>query len=190
MGFADYLGDMMPWDAVSNLSQLEFDGKCIVGNGYRIFCEQDVEIQQNAVIMGDVKFGKGCRLGPFSFLRGPLILGDNVKIGPYVEVTRSIVLDNTIIAHKNIIVDSMIGSNVHFSGFATTCNLPTGRAFVKACFNDLVVELDHKYGCAIEDHVDLGINVFVMPGAHIGSGEAVLGPSIVYGRGKVKSCVR
>ena len=135
----------------------------------------------------DVVTGPGCRIGPFSVLRGPMILGDNVKIGPHAEIARTIILDNTVIAHKNVILDSIIGESAHISGRVGTANKPTGRNTINGFFNDKATVLSNRYGCSIGDHADLGVDIIIMPGSHIKENSTTFGPSIIYGNGKVRN---
>ena len=142
--------------------------------------------QSHCVLQGDIVFGQNVTIGPFSFLRGPLVIGDNVKIGPYVELARSIVMDGAKISHKNIVVDSVIGENVHLSGFVTTCNVCTGRDYVKARYPGITLHMPRKYGCSIDSDADIGAGVYIMPGAHIRAGAKIPGPCVVYGHNQIR----
>lgn len=129
---------------------------------------------------GPIFLGDGVRIGPYSMLRGPLYIGAGSKIGPYCEVTRSFVGKGSVIAHKNIIPDTVIYDNVWISGGVIVCNVRLDKRSVRLPWGD---ELRHRdaFGAVIEDDARLGVNVILMPGTVIKRGVHVLGPSSVSG---------
>jgi acetyltransferase-like isoleucine patch superfamily enzyme len=90
-----------------------FSHNVIVGDNVRIkaFCHlEDVDIQNNAVV------------GPFARIRGGSVIGENVKIGNFVEVKKSILGKSTKAAHLTYIGDAEIGENVNFGAGSVICN--------------------------------------------------------------------
>lgn len=84
--------------------------------------EADTVILPNVYINGKNKIGKNCKIGPFSHLRGDVILEDNVKIGNFVELKNARVKSNTNICHLSYIGDSEIGENVNIGAGTITAN--------------------------------------------------------------------
>ena len=76
-----------------------------------VYASDSVEIQPYALFSGLVILEDGVKIGPYSLLRGPIFVGKNSIIGPHCEIIRSIVLENSIVAHKNTLGETIIGNN-------------------------------------------------------------------------------
>jgi len=76
----------------------------------------------NTTISTDAKIGSNCTIGPFSYLRPGTQLADNVKIGDFVEIKKSIVGENSKIPHLSYIGDCTIGESVNVGAGTITCN--------------------------------------------------------------------
>jgi NDP-sugar pyrophosphorylase family protein len=136
------------------------------------------------IFQDQIYIGKNVQIGPYSFLRGPCIIGDNVKIGPYCEITRSIIMNNTVIAHKNIIPDSIIGENSWLAGMSTICNMRLDKKNIKVYFKNKFKKINkNKFGAIIGHNVKIGVNVFLMPGSYIASNTTYLGPNTIHKNG-------
>ncbi len=85
----------------------------------------------------ETKIGKNCKIGPFSHIRKGVILKDNVRIGNFVEIKKSIIGENTKINHHSYIGDSEIGKNVNIGAGTITCNYD-GRKKRKTIIEDNV----------------------------------------------------
>lgn len=84
--------------------------------------EADTVIYPSCYITGKNKIGKSCKIGPFAHLRGDVTLEDNVKIGNFVEVKKSVIKANTNACHLSYIGDSEIGSEVNIGAGTITAN--------------------------------------------------------------------
>lgn len=65
---------------------------------------------------------KGCSVGPFSHLRPETVLKNNVKIGNFVEVKKSVIGENTKASHLTYIGDTEIGKDANIGAGTITCN--------------------------------------------------------------------
>lgn len=114
----------------------------------------DNEIHPTAVIVGDVKLGRGNKILPYCVLEGPLEIGDNNVIGPHVTIgtpgenSREPLYDAT---EKRIV----IGNNTVIREFSTV---------QKPCFTDTT---------------KIGSDVFLMHGVHIPH-DAILEDKVVF----------
>jgi carbonic anhydrase/acetyltransferase-like protein (isoleucine patch superfamily) len=61
-----------------------------------------------------VQIGQNCSIDPTAILQGPVILGDNVTIGPGCVVTQAILGDNVTLPHSNHVHMSVIGDHCAF----------------------------------------------------------------------------
>jgi len=107
--------------------------------------------------------GAGATVGPFAYLRPGTVLGENGKIGTFVETKNSTIGDGSKVPHLSYIGDATIGRGVNLGAGAITAN-----------YDDLA-----KHRTEIGDEVHSGShNVFVAPvkighGAKTGAGAVV-----------------
>ncbi|MCK5877882.1 MAG: bifunctional UDP-N-acetylglucosamine diphosphorylase/glucosamine-1-phosphate N-acetyltransferase GlmU [Candidatus Marithrix sp.] len=122
----------------------------------------DVEILSNCVIE-NVVIGTGCKIGPFARLRPETELAEQVHIGNFVELKKSVVAKGSKINHLSYIGDSEIGSNVNIGAGTITCNYDGAN----------------KHKTIIKDNVFVGSDtqliapVTVENGATIGAGSTI-----------------
>jgi bifunctional UDP-N-acetylglucosamine pyrophosphorylase/glucosamine-1-phosphate N-acetyltransferase len=81
----------------------------------------EVEIFSHCVIE-DVIIGSGCRIGPFARLRPKTVLAEQVHIGNFVEIKKSIVAHHSKISHLSYVGDTEVGSEVNIGAGTITCN--------------------------------------------------------------------
>ena len=107
-----------------------FEGEVTLGNGVRIepnnvirdsALGDGVVVHPNCHVEGAVA-GPGCEIGPFARLRPGAELADNVKVGNFVEIKKSIVAAGSKVNHLTYIGDSDIGENVNVVAGTITCN--------------------------------------------------------------------
>lgn len=70
--------------------------------------------------------GRGCVLGPYANVRPGTTLGDDVRLGNFVEVKNSSVGDRTKISHLSYVGDAEIGRDVNIGCGFVTCNSDGG----------------------------------------------------------------
>ncbi|HBM80772.1 MAG: bifunctional UDP-N-acetylglucosamine diphosphorylase/glucosamine-1-phosphate N-acetyltransferase GlmU [Clostridiales bacterium] len=96
---------------------------CIIGPGARIvdsIIRDGVEINHSVVLQSEVK--SNTHVGPFAYIRPESVIGENVKIGDFVEVKKSSVGSYTKVSHLTYIGDSEVGENVNFGCGTITVN--------------------------------------------------------------------
>jgi len=154
------------------------------------------EVEENAVIKGVVSIGKGTVIRSGSYIVGPVIIGQDVDVGPNcyirpftaigdgchigasVEVKNSIVMKGSKIPHHNYVGDSIIGEDCNFGAGTKIANL---RLDEKDIWVGNINTGRRKFGAIIGDNVKTGINVSINVGAvignntHIGPGAVVSG---------------
>ena len=110
-----------------------------------VFLNFDTEISKNVTIHPNVVFGKGvkissaveiksfshiedceihenCVIGPFARIRGESVLGQETKVGNFVEIKKSNLDKNVKINHLSYIGDSEIGTSTNIGAGTITCN--------------------------------------------------------------------
>jgi len=82
----------------------------------------DTIVEPFTYIYGEVKIGRGCRIGPFAYLRSGTIMEDNVFLGVFTEVKQSRLCSGVRARHHSYISDAVIGRNVNIGAGTITAN--------------------------------------------------------------------
>jgi bifunctional N-acetylglucosamine-1-phosphate-uridyltransferase/glucosamine-1-phosphate-acetyltransferase GlmU-like protein len=182
------------WDLVVNLkSDLEADLR-IVGAGVQgkvhssvaiyspenVLIEAGAEIEAGAVLdarSGPIYIGPGTVIRPLSYLRGPLSIGPECRIGG--EVSHSIFHGYSNKAHFGFIGHSFIGEWVNLGAGTTNSNLKNNYGEIKVRLNNQEINTHEKFlGCFIGDYAKLGIGTLITTGAVIGVAANLFGGGV------------
>lgn len=82
--------------------------------------DDDAEIKHSVVT--EAKVGRGTKVGPFAQLRPKSELGEEVKIGNFVEVKKSKLEDESKVSHLSYIGDAFIGARTNIGCGTITVN--------------------------------------------------------------------
>jgi len=127
---------------------------CGIGN--------NVSILSNCVLES-ADIGDRCRIGPFSRVRPNSVLGNDVRIGNFVEIKESNIASGSKVNHLSYVGDSEIGNRVNVGAGVITCNYDGAN----------------KHKTIIEDDVFVGSNteivapITIKKGVTIGAGTTV-----------------
>jgi NDP-sugar pyrophosphorylase family protein len=174
----DLLKIIFPWDVLNHcLDNLLLDDDIVI--------KENVNIKGNVYIEGPVFISDGVTINPYSVIQGPVfigknslieahssitnsIIGDDVMIGKYTEVSRAVILDKTVISHRNIISNSLIGENCWVAGRTSIGSLRLDGKNAKAYFGNQRHQTDYqKYGATIESGAVIGGGVMIDSGSYI-----------------------
>jgi bifunctional UDP-N-acetylglucosamine pyrophosphorylase/glucosamine-1-phosphate N-acetyltransferase len=127
----------------------------------------DVTVGEGASVVrshgSDSVVGAGASVGPFSYLRPGTVLGDNGKIGTFVETKNARIGEGAKVPHLTYVGDGDIGEGA---------NIGAGTIF--ANYDGL-----HKHRTAVGKHAKTGANnTFVAP-VEIGDGAVTGGGTVV-----------
>ena len=91
-------------------------------------------------------------MGPFAYIRPNCCVGQNVKVGDFVEIKNSSIGDGTKLAHLTYVGDADVGQNINF-GCGT-----------------VVVNYDgkNKHRTVIEDNAFIGCNTNLVSPVKVG----------------------
>jgi len=106
------------------------EGNCVIESGAFIGAYvhlTDTHICANArilshCVMNQAKVGENSQVGPFAYLRPKTSVGDNCRVGNFVEIKNATLGNYTTAAHLAYIGDATIGNHVNFSCGAITAN--------------------------------------------------------------------
>ena len=118
--------------------------------------DDGVEILPNSVIENAV-IGKSCRIGPFARIRPESVLNDNVHVGNFVEVKKSIIGSGSKVNHLSYIGDSEIGTKTNIGAGVITCNYDGAN----------------KHKTIIGDNVFIGSDVQLVAPVSVSSGATI-----------------
>jgi len=133
------------------------EGNTVIGEG----CQIGPYVRLTNVQMGnedhlqftyahDCQIKNGCEVGPFVHFRPNTVIGNQVKVGNYMEVKNSVIGDGTKLPHLSYIGDSDVGSGVNIGCGTITVNYDgkikhrttiSDHAFV-GCNSNLIAPVD------------------------------------------------
>ena len=83
--------------------------------------EDNTTIKENCVLENST-IGKSCTIGPFARIRPDTVLKEQVGIGNFVEIKKSIIDVDSKVNHLTYIGDALIGKDVNVGAGTITCN--------------------------------------------------------------------
>lgn len=133
----------------------EIGENCVIGMGSKLV---NTKVGKNSellsVISVDAELGENVLAGPFAYIRPKSRIGNDVKVGDFVEVKNANIDEGTKIAHLTYVGDSDVGKRVNFGCGTVTVNYD-GK---------------NKHRCKIGDDVFLGCNTNLVAPVTVGNG--------------------
>ena len=163
-----------------------FEGQVTLGNNVTIKSNvvlQDVSIGDNSVIesfshLSSAIVGSNCNIGPYARLREGSEIGDNAKIGNFVETKKTKLGDGAKANHLAYLGDADIGKKTNVGAGTITCNY----------------DGTNKHKTSIGEESFIGTNsslvapVNIGKGAYVGAGSVITkdvpDEALAVGRGK------
>ncbi len=101
----------------------EIGKNCVIGP-YSFVDSSSIGNNVNIIYshISSAKIGDNCSIGPFSRIRPETELKNNVSIGNFVELKKSIIYDGTKINHLSYVGDSTVLEDVNIGAGTITCN--------------------------------------------------------------------
>ena len=133
-----------------------------------VFIGRNVKIGKDSTILPfshleDCLIGKKVTVGPFARLRPGANIGDNAKVGNFVEIKKSKIDKNSKVNHLTYIGDAEVGKDVNIGAGTITCNYD-GKNKYKTIIKD---------GAFIGSNSSLIAPVTIGKDSFIGSGSAI-----------------
>lgn len=132
---------------------------CFIGPNSRIahsIIGRGTIVEQSTVL--ESVLGAECKVGPFAYIRPGSEVKDQVKIGDFVEIKKTIIGQGSKVPHHSYLGDAEVGTGVNIGAGTITCNYD-GK---------------NKYKTVIGDRVFVGSNTNLVAPVSIGVG-AVIG---------------
>ena len=125
--------------------------------------ESGVEVQASVVL--ESKIGENTTVGPFAYIRPETSIGNNARIGDFVEIKKSTIGNGTKVSHLTYIGDAEVGSGCNF-GCGTVVVNYDGKEKHKTVIGD-----NSFIGCNtnLVSPVRVGDNTYIAAGSTITS---------------------
>ncbi len=117
----------------------------------------------NASQVYDSTIGKNTNVGPYAYVRPGCTIGNDIKVGDFVEVKNSTIGDGTKISHLTYVGDTDLGQRINLGCGTVTVNYD-GK---------------HKFRCTVEDDCFIGCNTNMIAPVTIGKGSYVAAGSTI-----------
>lgn len=145
-------------------------GNTVIGEDCVIGPDSDIEdsvIADGASVKHSVlcsaEVGSRTTVGPFAYLRPGAKLGEDVKVGDFVEVKNATIDNGSKVSHLSYVGDAKVGKNVNIGCGAITVNYDG--------YNKSVTE--------IEDDAFIGSNVNLIAPVKVGKGAFIVAGSTI-----------
>jgi bifunctional UDP-N-acetylglucosamine pyrophosphorylase/glucosamine-1-phosphate N-acetyltransferase len=135
------------------------EGNLVISNTH---LNEDVKILSFCHLDG-LEAYRGAKIGPFARVRSGAEVGQNAKIGSFVELKKSKIGNKSSVAHLSYIGDAFIGSDVNIGAGTVTSNYD-GK---------------NKHQTTIEDNVHTGANCTIVAPVTIKKGATTAANSII-----------
>ncbi|BAP18162.1 bifunctional UDP-N-acetylglucosamine diphosphorylase/glucosamine-1-phosphate N-acetyltransferase GlmU [cyanobacterium endosymbiont of Epithemia turgida] len=110
-------------------AQSHLRGDTIIGKGSIIgpgTLIENSKVGKNVIVLYSViidsQVADGCRVGPYTHLRGQARVGESSRIGNFVEIKKSIIGQKTNVAHLSYLGDATLGEGVNVGAGTITAN--------------------------------------------------------------------
>lgn len=145
-------------------------GKCVIGSDCSIgpnsliensTVHDGVELNNTQVYSSEIK--SGAHIGPFVRIRPDCVVGENVRVGNFVELKNATIGEKTSVSHLSYIGDAKFGKNINVGCGCATVNF-NGRDK-----NQTIVGDNAFIGCStyLVAPVEVGDNAFTAAGSVI-----------------------
>ena len=169
-----------PWELLDPLRQIiaalgrdlpeeEFEER-----GEGIFISRRASVAHSACIHGPCIIEEGAEVRHGAFLRGGALIGRGAVVGNSCELKNCILFDGVQVPHFNYVGDSILGFRAHLGAGAITSNVKGDRSEVYVHIDGERLPTGRKkLGAMLGDHVEVGCNAVLNPGAVVGIGARI-----------------
>ncbi|WNG44761.1 LpxA family transferase [Archangium minus] len=141
-----------------------------------VYIHRSARVEDGAILKGPALIREGCFIAAHAYLRGGVILGPQVTVGPGCELKTSIISSKSVLAHFNFVGDSIIGRGVNLEAGAVVANHWNERTdkTIRVHINGQKISTGcTKFGALIGDGARIGANAVLSPGTLLPPGAVV-----------------
>jgi len=126
-------------------------------------CQIEKEVEIRASFIYGAKIAERAKVGPFSHIRPGTFVGEDVRVGNFCEVKKSIIGQGTKVSHLSYIGDAFLGKGVNIGAGTITCNFDGIRKNITRVGDGTFVGSDTKFIAPVK----------IGKGAVIGAGSTI-----------------
>ncbi len=179
-----------PWEVLGKIKEFIVEvGPMLSPDEYeetapQVWIHKSATIYPNNYIGGPAIIGPETEVRPGAFIRGSALVGKKCVVGNSTELKNCILFDNVQVPHYNYVGDSILGHYAHMGAGSICSNVKSDKTLVVVRGSENIPTGLKKFGAILGDHVEVGCNSVLCPGA-------VLEPyAIVYPLSRVRGVVR
>jgi UDP-N-acetylglucosamine diphosphorylase / glucose-1-phosphate thymidylyltransferase / UDP-N-acetylgalactosamine diphosphorylase / glucosamine-1-phosphate N-acetyltransferase / galactosamine-1-phosphate N-acetyltransferase len=172
--------NLVPWQATTEASSIIRGLVASAGSDFILTSECAVhrtsKVEAGAELKGPCYIGPNCFVSSSALLRGGVWLEADNIVGPGCELKTVFMFSNSKVAHLNFAGDSVIGRDVNVEAGAMLANYRNERTdkAIRFRYGGKLIETGvTKFGAILGDHVRIGANAVIAPGAAIVAGTIV-----------------
>ena len=178
-----------PWEALPEIGAFIKElGPALPADEYDqpeewVWLHKTVKRFPNNYIAGPCIIGPETEIRPGAFIRGNALVGGGCVVGNSTELKNVIIFDTVQVPHYNYVGDSILGYKSHMGAGAVTSNVKQDKSPVTISLpsGERVETGLKKFGAVLGDHVEVGCNSVLNPGAVVGRNSRVYPLSMVRG---------
>ncbi len=145
-------------------------GNTVIGECCEVLASSHIEssvIKDNVSVktstLLECEIGKGTTVGPYAYIRPQTKVGENCRIGDFVELKKSVIGNGTKVSHLTYLGDTVVGERVNFGCGTVSVNYDGINKFQTVIGNDAFI------GCNANliAPVTIGDNSFIAAGSTI-----------------------
>lgn len=147
-----------------------------------VWAAKSAVIFDSAYLHGPAVIGPETEIRQCAFLRGNALVGAGCVVGNSTELKNVILFDGVQVPHYNYVGDSILGYKAHMGAGSITSNIKSDKTDVAFDTGSGRIATGlRKVGAMLGDHVEIGCNSVLNPGAVVGRGTSVYPLSMVRG---------
>ena len=177
-----------PWEALPYIGDYitelieKLDKTIYEERGENVWIAKSAKIYPNNYIAGPCIIGERTEVRPGAFIRGNALVGDDCVVGNSTELKNVILFNHVQVPHYNYVGDSILGFYSHMGAGSITSNVKADKTLVHVKAEGVDIETGlKKFGAMLGDHVEIGCNSVLNPGAVICKDSNVYPTSMVRG---------
>lgn len=137
--------------------------------GRMVYIGKGTRIEPGAFVKGPAWIGENCEIRSGCYIRENVIVGDGCVLGNSCEFKNCLLFDGVQIPHFNYVGDSILGTGAHLGAGVILSNVRLDRGNVVVRDGNERFETGlRKFGAVIGDHAEIGCNSVLSPGSVIG----------------------
>lgn len=177
-----------PWEALPKMAAYILALGATLPESYYTRVADDVwvsntaKVAPTASITGPTIIGHHAEVRHCAFIRGSVIVGESAVVGNSTELKNALLFNRVQAPHFNYVGDSILGYKAHIGAGCITSNVKSDKTLISVAADGERMETGlKKFGAVLGDHVEVGSNSVLNPGAVVGRNATVYPLSMVRG---------